>query len=98
MPVYEYKGLNRAGKNVKGIEDAESQNALRQRLQNKGIFVTELYEGRGARVGGGGRDVSFKKAFVRVTLSDIAVLTRQMATLIRAGIPMVEALTALTDQ
>ncbi len=98
MPVYEYKGLNRAGKNVKGIEDAESQNALRQRLQGKGIFVTDVYEGQGARVGGGGRDVSFQKALERVSLSDIAVLTRQMATLIRAGIPLVEALTALTEQ
>lgn len=98
MPVYEYKGLNRAGKTVKGIEDAESRQALRQILQQRGIFVTEVYEGRGGRAQGGSGDVNFGTIFERVTLSDIAVLTRQLATLIRAGIPLVEALTALTEQ
>lgn len=98
MPVYEYKGLNKAGKTVKGIEDAESRNALRQLLQGRGIFVTEVYEGSGARAAAAGGDVEFTKMFERVTLSDIAVLTRQMATLIRAGIPLVQALTALTEQ
>ncbi|RDV38555.1 type II secretion system protein GspF [Bradymonadaceae bacterium TMQ3] len=98
MPVYEYKGLNKAGKTVKGILDAESQNALRQALVARGIFVTEVFEGKGSRAAGGSGDVDFRKMLERVTLSDIAVLTRQMATLIRAGIPLVEALNALTDQ
>ncbi|TXD38210.1 type II secretion system protein GspF [Lujinxingia vulgaris] len=98
MPVYEYKGLNKAGKTVKGILDAESQNALRQALVARGIFVTEVFEGKGSRSAGGSGDVDFRKMLERVTLSDIAVLTRQMATLIRAGIPLVEALNALTDQ
>ncbi|RAL22815.1 type II secretion system protein GspF [Lujinxingia litoralis] len=98
MPVYEYKGLNKAGKTVKGILDAESQNALRQSLKAKGIFVTEVFEGRGGRAGGGSGDVELGKLLERVSLSDIAVLTRQMATLIRAGIPLVEALNALTEQ
>ncbi|TXD34696.1 type II secretion system protein GspF [Lujinxingia vulgaris] len=98
MPVYEYKGLNKAGKTVKGILDAESQNALRQALVSRGIFVTEVFEGKGSRSAGGSGDVDLRKMLERVTLSDIAVLTRQMATLIRAGIPLVEALNALTDQ
>ena len=94
MPVYEYRGLNKAGKAVKGIYDAESRNALRQALQAKGIFVTKVYEGKGSTVS---QDVSLKM-MERVTLQDIAVLTRQMATLIRAGITLVEALTALSEQ
>lgn len=97
MPVYEYKGLNKAGKQVKGILDAENQNSLRQALQAKGIFVTEIYEGKGGGAAQN-RDVDLKKALEFVSLSDIAVLTRQMATLIRAGIPLVEALSALSDQ
>jgi general secretion pathway protein F len=98
MPVYEYKGLNKAGKTVKGIEDAESRNALRQVLQGRGIFVTDVYEGSGSRMASKSGDVDLAKMFERVSLSDIAVLTRQMATLTRAGIPLVEALNALTDQ
>jgi general secretion pathway protein F len=98
MPIYEYKGLNKAGKTVKGIQDAESQNALRQMLQAKGIFVTDVNEGKGSgRVAASG-DVDLKRLLERVSLSDIAIITRQLATLIRAGIPLVEALTALTDQ
>jgi general secretion pathway protein F len=98
VPIYEYKGLTAAGKNVKGIEDAESQAALRSTLQSKGIFVTEVYEGKGARAGRESRDVDFKKMMQFVTLRDIAIITRQLATLLRAGIPLVEALTALSDQ
>lgn len=98
MPIYEYKGLNKAGKAVKGIEDAESLNALRQLLQGRGIFVTEVFEGKGARASTDNRDIDFKRMFERVGLRDIAVLTRQLATLSRAGIPLVESLTALTDQ
>lgn len=97
MPVYEYKGRNRAGKKVKGIETAESKNGLRQALQGKGIFVTEIYEGKGQRKRSS-KDVDLSKMFERVTLADIAMLTRQMSTLLRAGIPLVDALTALTDQ
>ncbi len=98
MPVYEYKGLNKAGKTVKGIEEAESRNALRQILQGRGVFVTDVYEGSGSRKAANRGEVDFAKMLERVTLSDIAVLTRQMATLTRAGIPLVEALTALTEQ
>ena len=97
MPVYEYRGRNRAGKKTKGIETAESKNALRKMLQKKGIFVTEIYEGRGARKQSS-KEVDFARMFERVTLADIAMLTRQMATLLRAGIPLVDALRALTDQ
>ncbi len=98
MPIYEYKGMNREGKSVKGILDAESQAALRQILQGKGIFVTEFTQnsaGKGASATG---DIDFKKMLQFVTARDIAVFTRQLATLMRAGIPLVEALSALTEQ
>ncbi len=98
MPIYEYKGLNKAGKQVKGLLDAESVNALRSTLQAKGIFVTEVFEGRGGAGAAQNRDINFTKMFERVKVQDIAILTRQMATLIRAGIPLVETLTALTEQ
>ncbi len=97
MPIYEYKGLDKAGKTVKGILDAESKGALRQTLQGRGVFVTEVSEGsRGGAAGGGKDDIS--KRFQFVTLRDIAVLTRQLSTLLRAGIPLVESLQALTEQ
>lgn len=98
MPVYEYKGLTAAGKSVKGILDAESQAVLRTNLQAKGIFVTEVFEGRGGAGSKDNRDIDFKKMTQFVTLRDIALVTRQLATLLRAGIPLVESLNALSDQ
>ncbi len=98
MPVYEYKGLNAAGKSVKGILDAESKAALRTQLQSKGVFVTDVFEGKGGKATKGSSDVDIKKMLEFVSLRDIALFTRQLATLLKAGIPLVEALTALTDQ
>ncbi len=98
MPIYEYKGLTTAGKTVKGIQDAESQAVLRGALQSKGIFVTEVFEGKGAASSEDNRDIDFKKMLQFVSLRDISLVTRQLATLLRAGIPLVESLTALSDQ
>jgi general secretion pathway protein F len=98
MPIYEYKGMDRSGKSVKGILDADSKADLRQILQSRGIFVTDVHEGERSRGSGLSREVDFKGFFERVSLRDTAVLTRQLATLVRAGIPLVEALNALTDQ
>lgn len=98
MPIYEYKGLNKAGKNVNGMLDAESQSELRSRLQGKGIFVTEVKAGKAGEAAASGGEIDFKRMFQFVGLRDIAVLTRQLATLLKAGIPLVEALAALTDQ
>jgi len=97
MPVYEYKGLNAAGKNVKGIADAESKVNLRQSLQAKGIFVTDILEGKESKAKASS-EIDFKKMLERVSLRDIALVTRQLATLLKAGIPLVESLNALTDQ
>ncbi len=98
MPVYEYKGLDGTGKTVKGIQDADSQGSLRQKLQGQGIYVTDIWEGKGGAGASRSGEVDFKKMIERVTLRDISVLTRQLATLTRAGIPLVEALNALSDQ
>jgi general secretion pathway protein F len=97
MPVYEYKGLDKGGKSVAGILDVDSQGTLRQVLQGKGIFVTEVKEGRAGEQRTAG-DVNIKRMLQFVGLRDIAVLTRQLGTLLRAGIPLVEALSALTEQ
>ena len=42
MPIFEYKGLTRDGKNTKGTIDAENQRAARTRLKKDGIFVVDI--------------------------------------------------------
>lgn len=97
MPIYEYKALNKSGKNIKGVIDAESQRSARIKLKQKGVFATEVEESH-KKQSSDSRDVlQFLKAD-RISAQDLAVMTRQLATLIGAGLPLVAALNALSDQ
>ena len=100
MPVYAYKGLDGRGKTVSGMLDAENPRNLRRNLRREGVFVTDLSEEAERVVSGKGlrREVDIKGLFDRIKPQDVAVLTRQLATLTRAGIPLTEALAALVDQ
>lgn len=111
MPVWEYSGLDGAGKAVKGVIDADNAKGARARLRKQGVFPTDVAEQR-ARAGGlpkglakglgGGKglnvEIDLRKYFERVSVQDIASLTSQLSTLLGANIPMVEALTALCEQ
>ncbi len=100
MPVYEYVGLDAGGKATKGIVDAESPKSARGRLRKQGVFPTEVWEKKEGATRGKGLNVEIDvgKYFQRISVQDLATLTSQLSTLIGAGIPMVEALTALVDQ
>jgi general secretion pathway protein F len=105
MPIYEYKALNASGKAVSGMIDADSPRALRDQLKRNGQFLTRYTEtkrGGGKRtVGGdqsGSREISFGEIFGSVKVIEVAEITRQLSTLIKAGVPMVETLAALAEQ
>src|SRR3954470_22863944 len=114
MPVYAWKGLNAGGKNVAGTKDADGPKALRQQLRKDGVFITEHREmlaggtGKSAprandNAGGAAtsvlqRQIDLGRYFERVRPQEVAVFTRQLATLLKAGIPLAEALVALSEQ
>src|SRR4051812_18908090 len=105
MPVFEYTGLTEAGKNVRGLRDAESSKTLRQILRKDGVYLTEARAAEAGALEGPAKtgmareiDVAALFGFSGVSSQDLAIATRQLATLIGAGIPLVEALTALVDQ
>src|SRR3569623_2133418 len=112
MSLYAWKGLDAAGKTVGGTRDADGGKALRQALRKDGIFITELSEVLGtggkaakASVAAGNkpkgflkREVNFSQMMERVRPQEIAVLTRQIGTLLAAGIPLAETLSALSEQ
>jgi general secretion pathway protein F len=103
MPVYAYKGYTTVGKSVASTREAENERAVKATLRKEGIFVTELRE-TGGKVGQkGAKSSSTSAAFLRrlqerVSSQELAVATRQLSTLIGAGIPLVDALNALIDQ
>lgn len=97
MGSYEWSGVGPRGGSVKGVRDADNPRALRVLLRREGILVTEIVDESAARRRKS-RDVDLKRFFRRVSAIELAMLTRQLATLLRSGIPLVEALSALIDQ
>ncbi|OQX68901.1 MAG: type II secretion system protein GspF [Sorangiineae bacterium NIC37A_2] len=98
MAVFEYQGIDAAtGKQVKGVRDAENPRALRNILRRDGILLTQARAGKEAQAGAK-RDIDLLAVFKQPRSSDVAVMTRQLATLVRAGIPLVESISALTEQ
>jgi general secretion pathway protein F len=98
MPVFEYRALTAAGKTVEGLKEADSPRTLRSVLRRDGLFLSAVL-GEQAAARAAAREVSVRR-FVggRVRADDVAVVTRQMAVLTGAGVPLAEALAALVDQ
>lgn len=97
MPAFEYTALNPEGRKVKGAIDAENIRAARQKLRGQGIFPTDIREGAEASQEKS-RDIKRYFQSDRVGLRDLATSTRQLATLVGAGLPLVSALQALSEQ
>jgi general secretion pathway protein F len=100
MAIFEYVGLDGAGKATKGIVDADSAKTARARLRKQGVFPTDVREQKAGATRGRGLnvEVDFGKYFQRVSVQDLSQMTSQLSTLVGAGIPVVEALTALVEQ
>lgn len=97
MPVYEYRALDATGKNIKGILDADSEQLARSKLRSQGKYPVSITRSRSRQSAADGRGVGFG-IFDRVKSEEISVMTRQLATLLGAGIPLVQALDGLVQQ
>ncbi len=98
MAVFEYRGLIVAtGKPTKGVRDADNPKVLRAALKREGVLLTEAHEGKQGS-SAQGKKLDLLALFRRVTINDVATMTRQLATLVGAGIPLVEAVSALSEQ
>lgn len=98
MAVFEFTGVDAAsGKSVKGYRDAENPRALRAALKKDGILLASAQEGSEKKIKKRG-EVDFLAFFRRVSAGEVAIMTRQLATLVRAGIPLVDSITALVEQ
>lgn len=97
MPAYEYVVLDNGGKQRKGVLEGDSPRHVRQQLREKGLVplsVEPAVNKEGIRPAGGGFAVSRSG----LSATDLAIITRQMATLIAAGLPLEESLKAVSKQ
>ncbi len=102
MPVYAYKGVNQSGKPTKGTISAEGPRAARTQMRAGGVFLTEITEtqaGTNGSASTSGRGLNMQINLpTRIPAMEIAMATRQLATLVGAGVPLVESLSALVEQ
>ncbi len=93
MPAFDYSCIDAAGKKRQGVQEADSQRQVRQILRDKGwvpLTVTPAAEQEKGLTRG------FRRS--RISAAELAMLTRQMATLVQASIPVEEVLRALSRQ
>ena len=96
MPVYEYKAYDAGGAAVSGIIDADTPKEARAKLRRQKIFVTSVSEaGKKLSITA---EVKVSRLIRRIRRQDVVVMTRQLATLIKSGMPLVQALTAISEQ
>jgi general secretion pathway protein F len=95
MPIFEYKALDAGGKSLKGIVEADSAKSARMKLKKQNLMVTEMEE---KSVAAQRKSAGFGNIFKRIALKDTSLMARQLASLVKANIPLVDCLTALVDQ
>ena len=102
MPVYQYKGYRNDGGAATGIIDAESPKVARVKLRKVGVFPTDMVEQGSATAGSAtaipGRSTAGIGRSPALSTTDVAMMTRQLATLLVAGLPLVEAIGVMVDQ
>jgi type IV pilus assembly protein PilC len=95
MPTYVYVARDIDGKSVTGTITAADERACREQLRRNNLYVTRLEtQGMSSTSAGAGSSLFAG----RVKLYDLVVFSRQLATLVRAGLPITEALHALSEQ
>lgn len=95
MAIYNYKGLDKSGKEVKGTLSAEGLTPAKARARAMGIMLIEINEQTSTSMKRSAGSFSFGNS---VSIADLSLMTRQLATLLRAKIQVVEAFSALVDQ
>lgn len=94
MPLYAYEALSRDGKRSHGVIDAPSLQGARQQLTGQGLYLVKLEQTR--------EDVGvslFRRLFAgKVTVKQKILFTKQLAILLRSGVPLLQAVDLLIEQ
>lgn len=96
MAAFEYKALDAKGKSKKGVIEGDNARQVRARLKEQGLIPVEVSETRqkaAKRRQSGG--LQFKRG---LSTPDLALITRQLATLVQSGMPLEECLKAVSEQ
>ncbi|MBQ3523667.1 MAG: type II secretion system F family protein [Clostridia bacterium] len=90
MAAFTYNGINKQGQSVQGEVIADSTAQAIDRLRENGVIVTEMKEKAAKKKSSGGGK--------KITVEDVAIVCKQLAVMLSAGVPITRALTTLSKQ
>ncbi|CAM2874964.1 type II secretion system inner membrane protein GspF [Vibrio rarus] len=93
MAAFEYKALDAKGRQKKGVTEGDNARQVRQRLKEQGLIPVEITETKSKQKSTKSR--GFQRG---ISTPDLALLTRQLSTLVQAGMPLEECLRAVAEQ
>lgn len=96
MPLFQYKGRNQRGEAVRGHIEAVSPDAVAAQLMNTGVIPIDIASSKGQMDILAAIRARLAES-TRITLVDLILFSRQMFTLLRAGVPIMQALRGLRD-
>jgi MSHA biogenesis protein MshG len=99
MGVFAYKGRNRRGDLVQGTLDGDDSSVIADQLMNTGITPTEIIQSRSLLNSPAGKPAWLLRQLTEkpVSLLDMMLFSRQMYTLLKAGVPIMRALAGLQE-
>jgi general secretion pathway protein F len=100
MGAFEYVVLDEKGRERKGVAEGDTARQVRQNLREKGLIPLQINAANQKQGAGAGKGpVSSSRLFQRgISTTELALITRQMATLVQATLPLDEVLTAIANQ
>jgi general secretion pathway protein F len=98
MPAFEYTALDTRGRTRKGVLEGDTPRHVRQQLKEQSLspLTVAAVIGKVKRVDGKGRQIKVSR--ISVSTTDLALITRQLATLVRSGLTLEESLQAIGQQ
>jgi len=99
MAAFDYIALDAKGKEHKGVVEGDTARQVRQMLRDKGLMTLEITESHQKAQSKRSSDTTAPRLFQRgISTTELALLTRQLATLIQAALPLDETLAAVANQ
>ncbi len=90
MPLFQYTAKDYSGRSVTGVVEAPNETEAASTLHGKSLVVVTIHQVKA-------RDMKTNKG-LKIKLEDLVIFSRQLATMIDAGIPLVQALSILSEQ
>jgi general secretion pathway protein F len=95
MGAFEYKAVDKLGREKRGLLEGDTARQVRQQLRERGLLPLDVSEVAAEQGKKSVRQIGVRRG---ISAADLALVTRQLATLVRSGLPLEEALQAVSEQ